>query len=93
MGTNFHWLYPRGEQKDVYLSARGTQGLVISIIFTSLAVFFVLARVYTRAKLIKRMEANDWMIVIALVYNSQDIMYSMLINEYRCFPSFLCHSS
>lgn len=93
MESHFHGLYPRAEQKDIYLSARGTQGLVISIIFTSLAVFFVLARVYTRAKLIKRMEANDWMIVIALVYNNQGLIYSMLIDEYRCFHSFLCHSS
>ncbi|BCS27547.1 uncharacterized protein APUU_60595S [Aspergillus puulaauensis] len=69
MESHFHLLLPRGGQKEVYLSARGTQGLVISIIFTILAVFFVLARVYTRAKLIKRVEANDWMIVIALVFS------------------------
>ncbi|KAL2845242.1 hypothetical protein BJY01DRAFT_247830 [Aspergillus pseudoustus] len=50
-----------------YLSPRGTQSLVVSIVFTSLATVFVLARVYTRTKLIKRMEANDWMIVVALV--------------------------
>jgi len=72
MESHFHLLLPRGGKKDVYLSPRGTQGLVISIIFTSLAVFFVLARVYTRAKLIKRMEANDWMIVIALVCNNRE---------------------
>ncbi|KAL4788453.1 hypothetical protein BJX76DRAFT_365745 [Aspergillus varians] len=52
---------------STYLSPRGARGLGISIVFTSLATFFVLARVYTRTKLIKRMEANDWMIVVALV--------------------------
>ncbi|KAL4870206.1 hypothetical protein BDV12DRAFT_166386 [Aspergillus spectabilis] len=61
------WLLPREEQGTTYLSPRGTQSLVISIIFTSLATILVLARVYTRTKLIKRMEANDWMIVIALI--------------------------
>ncbi|KAL4996310.1 hypothetical protein BDV10DRAFT_187258 [Aspergillus recurvatus] len=62
-----HWIYPRDEQAKSYLSPRGTQGLVISIVFTGLAAFFVLARVYTRRKLINRMEANDWMIAIALM--------------------------
>ena len=41
--------------------------MTISIVFTSLATFFVLARFYTRIWLIKRVEANDWMIMIALV--------------------------
>ncbi|KAL4991621.1 hypothetical protein BDW68DRAFT_198392 [Aspergillus falconensis] len=62
-----HWIYSRNEQAKWYLSPRGTQGLVISVVFTSLAALFVLARVYTRRKLISRMEANDWMIVIALI--------------------------
>ncbi|KAJ0415873.1 hypothetical protein BJY00DRAFT_251404 [Aspergillus carlsbadensis] len=63
-----HSFSSRGEQnRTSYLSPRGTQSLVVSIVFTSLATVFVLARVYTRTKLIKRMEANDWMIVIALV--------------------------
>ena len=50
-----------------YLSHRGAQAMAVSIIFTSLATSFVIARLYTRIKLMKRMEANDWMIVIALV--------------------------
>ncbi|KAL4974400.1 hypothetical protein BDW66DRAFT_161313 [Aspergillus desertorum] len=62
-----HRIYPRNERAKSYFSPRGTQGLVISIVFTSLAAFLVLARVYTRKKLINRMEANDWMIVIALI--------------------------
>ena len=50
-----------------YLSHRGAQALAVSIIFTCLATSFVAARLYTRIKLMKRMEANDWMIVTALV--------------------------
>ncbi|KAL2863497.1 uncharacterized protein BJX67DRAFT_260617 [Aspergillus lucknowensis] len=62
-------LYPRTEEKASYLSPRGIQSLVVSIVFTSLATIFVLARVYTRTKLIKRIEANDWMVVIALIFS------------------------
>lgn len=50
-----------------YLTARGAQGIAVSIIFTSLATFFVLARLYTRIWLMKRLEANDWVILTALV--------------------------
>ncbi|KAL4793361.1 hypothetical protein BDV19DRAFT_380158 [Aspergillus venezuelensis] len=57
----------RTEGKRSYLSPRGTQALVISIVFTSLATLLVTARVYTRTKLIKRIEANDWTIIIALI--------------------------
>lgn len=50
-----------------YLSSRGAQGLAVSVIFTSLATAFVTARLYTRIKLMGRMESNDWMVVVALV--------------------------
>lgn len=50
-----------------YLSPRGTQGLIISVVFTTLATLFVSARIYTRVKIMGRMESNDWMIVVALV--------------------------
>ena len=59
-------IHPRGTEES-YLSGRGAQGMTISIVFTSLATFFVLARFYTRIWLITRVEANDWMIMIALV--------------------------
>ncbi|KAL4951531.1 hypothetical protein BDW69DRAFT_201403 [Aspergillus filifer] len=58
---------PHAEGQRSYLSPRGTLRLVISIVLTSLATLFVTARVYTRTKLIKRIEANDWMIIIALM--------------------------
>lgn len=73
--SHIDMLYPRAEEKASYLSPRGTQSLVVSIVFTSLATVFVLARVYTRTKLIKRMEANDWMVVIALVYNHKEYTF------------------
>lgn len=52
---------------DTYLSSRGAQGLAVSVIFTGLATCFVSARLYTRIKLMRRMESNDWMVAIALV--------------------------
>ncbi|CAL5871356.1 uncharacterized protein PFLUO_LOCUS5606 [Penicillium psychrofluorescens] len=49
-----------------YMSSRGAQEMAVSIIFTMLASCFVAARLYTRISLMKRMEKNDWMVVIAL---------------------------
>lgn len=54
-------------KNDTYLSSRGVQGLTVSVVFTSLATCFVALRMYTRIKLMRRVEANDWMVVIALV--------------------------
>lgn len=55
------------EDGNVYLSPRGLQGLVVSVVFTSLATSFVGIRLYTRLKFLRRLEANDWMVVVALV--------------------------
>ncbi|KAE8145951.1 integral membrane protein [Aspergillus avenaceus] len=63
-----HIVHPRGEDKP-YLSHGGKTGMAVSISFTSLATIFVLARVYTRAGLMKRMEPNDWMVLIALTFS------------------------
>ncbi|KAB8068775.1 integral membrane protein [Aspergillus leporis] len=63
-----HIVQPRGEATS-YLSSGGKSGMAISISFTSLASIFVLARVYTRAGIMKRMEPNDWMIMIALTFS------------------------
>ncbi|KAJ6110336.1 Integral membrane protein [Penicillium sp. IBT 16267x] len=52
---------------DIYLSPRGTQGLTCSVAFTALATTFVGLRLYTRTRIMRRMESNDWMILIALV--------------------------
>lgn len=60
-------LAPREEGGQSYFSDGGKRGLSISVVFTSLATIFVAARVYTRTRLMKRMEPNDWMILIALV--------------------------
>lgn len=61
-----HTIVPRGDGTS-YLSSGGVKGLSISVVFTTLATCFVLARLYTRTRLMDRMESNDWMIVIALV--------------------------
>lgn len=50
-----------------YMSSRGAQEMAVSVMFTTLASCFVAARLYTRISLMKRMEKNDWMVVIALV--------------------------
>lgn len=41
--------------------------MAVSIVFTVLATGFVVARLYTRIKLMRRVESNDWMVIIALV--------------------------
>lgn len=51
----------------IYMSSRGVQGLTVSVVFTALATCFVAARMYTRIKLMRKVEANDWMVIIALV--------------------------
>ncbi|KAF7716694.1 Uncharacterized protein PECH_008618 [Penicillium ucsense] len=50
-----------------YVSSRGMQGLVLSVVFTSLSASFVAVRLYTRLKFLRRLEANDWMVVLALI--------------------------
>ncbi|KAJ5109346.1 hypothetical protein N7456_006021 [Penicillium angulare] len=59
--------FPKRDYGDVYLSSRGVQGLTCSVVFTALSSVFVGLRLYTRVKLMRRMESNDWMVVIALV--------------------------
>lgn len=50
------------------MSARGGRALAASITFTFLATCAVAARLYTRMKIIRRIEPNDWMVLVALVY-------------------------
>ncbi|KAJ5182901.1 hypothetical protein N7492_000517 [Penicillium capsulatum] len=59
-------IFKRGND-DTYLSSRGAQGMAVSIVFTLLATIFVAARLYTRIKLKRCVESNDWMVIIALV--------------------------
>lgn len=70
------------EGDNSYLSPRGLQGLVVSVVFTSLAASFVGIRLYTRLKFLRRLEANDWMVVVALVShpcNSQFALDGLLV--------------
>ncbi|EAU31185.1 predicted protein [Aspergillus terreus NIH2624] len=69
MADVLHILLPREETGQSYFSHGGKRGLSISVVFTSLATIFVTARIYTRTRLMKRMEPNDWMILIALTFS------------------------
>lgn len=69
MADVLHVLLPREETGQSYFSHGGKRGLSISVVFTSLATIFVTARIYTRTRLMKRMEPNDWMILIALTFS------------------------
>ncbi|KAJ5573841.1 Integral membrane protein [Penicillium hispanicum] len=84
------------DDSSVVMSKRGSQGLAVSVIFTTLATAFVGARLYTRIKLIRRMEANDWMVVIALAfwltipfYNAAVLCAkaSILMQYFHVFPT------
>lgn len=57
----------RRDNDGIFMSSRGEQGLIISVVFTAFATCFVAMRMYTRMKIMNRVEANDWMVVIALV--------------------------
>lgn len=67
--SDFHILESRSASQP-YLTDRGARGMAVSIVFTILAMFFVIARLYTRIWLMKRAEANDWLILVALVGSS-----------------------
>ncbi|KAJ5099574.1 hypothetical protein N7532_006575 [Penicillium argentinense] len=60
-------VFSKREYGDVYLSSRGTKGLVVSVVFTSLATAFVVIRIYTRLRFLRTLEGNDWMIIVALI--------------------------
>jgi hypothetical protein len=55
------------DDNGIFMSSRGVQGLTMSVVFTALATSFVVARMYTRIKLMRKVEANDWMVIVALV--------------------------
>ncbi|KAJ5775559.1 uncharacterized protein N7511_000570 [Penicillium nucicola] len=55
------------DHTDILMSSRGVQGLTVSVVFTGLATWFVAVRMYTRIKLMRKVESNDWMVIIALV--------------------------
>ncbi|KAL2002112.1 hypothetical protein VTN02DRAFT_639 [Thermoascus thermophilus] len=68
MGTIDNILLPRGNSETMF-SSRGANGLVVSVIFTTLAIFFVSARLYTRISIMQRLEPNDGMVMIALTFS------------------------
>ncbi|KAJ6155393.1 hypothetical protein N7470_005959 [Penicillium chermesinum] len=80
----------------VYLSDRGAQGLAVSVIFTLLAAGFVGLRLFTRIHIMRKIESNDWMVVVALAfwltvpfYNAAVLCAkaSILLQYFRVFPT------
>ncbi|KAJ9210487.1 hypothetical protein DTO166G4_7954 [Paecilomyces variotii] len=61
-------LLPREHTRTI-VSARGGRALAASITFTFLATCAVAARLYTRMKIIRRIEPNDWMVLVALLFS------------------------
>lgn len=52
-------------------TSRGRSALAVSAVFTSLATFLVLIRIYTRAVMVKQMGADDYAIIVSLVRISE----------------------
>lgn len=79
----------RRDYGAVYLSSRGVQGLTCSVVFTTLATIFVGLRLYTRIRLMKKMESNDWMVFIALVGLWKCCQLSLIIRANAYLGEFL----
>lgn len=48
---------------------RGRQALAASIAFTTLATLFTACRIYTRAVLVKQLGADDYVILVSLLFS------------------------
>jgi len=55
-------------------TSRGRSALAVSAVFTSLATFLVLIRIYTRAVMVKQMGADDYAIIVSLVRISEPLV-------------------
>ncbi|KAL1970911.1 hypothetical protein VTN77DRAFT_2745 [Rasamsonia byssochlamydoides] len=51
------------------MSPRAARGVVVSVVFTTMATCLVSARLYTRIHIINRTEANDLMVLAALMFS------------------------
>lgn len=49
--------------------SRGKDALAVSAVFTPLATLVVLIRIYTRAFMVKQMGADDYAIVVSLIFS------------------------
>lgn len=65
---------------------RGRQALAVSIVFTTLATFITVARIYTRAFLVKQMGADDYVILVSLAFSW--IFFGLLVGGQSQFVSF-----
>lgn len=50
-----------------YATHRGEQVLIVSAVFTSLATFLTIIRIYARVFLVRQLGADDWTIIVAVV--------------------------
>ncbi|EAU33640.1 conserved hypothetical protein [Aspergillus terreus NIH2624] len=60
---------------------RGQHALTVSAVFTSLATFFTILRIYTRAFIVKQMGADDWTILVSLVFTWA--FFAIFVQEVR----------
>jgi hypothetical protein len=60
-------------------SPRGREALAASIVFTVLATFITAIRMYTRAFLVKQMGADDYVIMISLLFSW--IFFGLMVGE------------
>lgn len=60
-----NWAMQNGLSEESEDKAK--DALILSITFTSLAVFFVSARLYTRGFLVKKIGSDDWTCLVSLV--------------------------
>ncbi|KAJ5292972.1 uncharacterized protein N7443_008925 [Penicillium atrosanguineum] len=60
-------------------TSRGQGALAVSAVFTSLATFVVLVRIYTRAFMVKQMGADDYAIMASLVFSW--VFFGLFVGE------------
>jgi hypothetical protein len=65
-------------------TSRGKQALAVSAVFTSLATFVVLVRIYTRAFMVKQMGADDYAIAVSLVFSW--VFFGLFVGGQSDFP-------
>jgi hypothetical protein len=82
---------------DLPMEHRAETGVIVSAIFTFVAIAIIVARFYTRVHIVNRVEANDIIVVIALVISTHANLegYCVLTSTsfFRSSPCFSLGSS
>ncbi|KAJ5089852.1 hypothetical protein N7532_008536 [Penicillium argentinense] len=60
-------------------TARGRGALAVSTVFTCLATLLVIVRIYTRAVMVKRMGADDYVILVSLAFSW--VFFGLFVGE------------